>query len=174
MKHLLLALMPFLFIMPVMAQMQPPPPTIAELAAGQESATPFKGANVILLHTPDSSAVALKKMARALILAGIEPDKLEIEIGYLTTKGKAVGQLTPAMFQYKVVSSPEPGGTLLTITGDFTVRISLVSSMTVPMHWTPGNGNQGKICFATIEPVALSYPKGRIGYKSRPERPAIH
>jgi len=129
---------------------------------------PFKGANVILIHTPDSTGVALKKLARALIVAGIEPDKIEPEVGYLTTKGKPVGQLSPAVYEYKVISSPEAGGTMLAITGTYTVKMNLVNSMTNPMYWVKGNLLQAKQCFATIEPVALAYPGGRVGYTKKP------
>ena len=155
---------------PAFAQMQPTMLTTAERAAkaiaeGAEMTEPFKGANTILIHTTDSAAVALKKFARALILAGIEPDRIDAEIGYLTTKGKAIGTLTPAVYAYRVVSTPERGGTVLTISGDYTVRVGLTGGITAPMRWTPGNGNQGKGCFAVVEPAALAYPGGRIWYK---------
>lgn len=156
MKPALLSLL-LLASVPALAQTAPP--------VGQESTEPFKGANEILIHTPDSTSVALKKLAREMIVAGIEPDKIEPEIGYLTTKPKAVGQLTPASFSYKVVSSSEPGGTLLRITGDYTVKLNMVSSMTNPMYWVKGNLLQAKQCFVAIQPVALAYPGGKVAYR---------
>jgi hypothetical protein len=159
MKHLLLAVL-LLATAPTLAQTTPP--------AGQEAIQPFKGANEILIHTPDSTGVALKKMARALIVAGIEPDKVDAEIGYITTKGKSVGQMTTATFNYRIVATPEPSGTLLSITGDYTVGLNAVRAMTNPMYWVKGNLLQVKQCFITIEPVAQSYPGGRVGYKLKP------
>lgn len=160
---------------PAMAQMQPPAPTVAErLARGLEVPEPFKGANSILVHCPDSAGVALKQFARALIQAGLEPDRIDPEGGYLTTRGKSAAQLPAVVFSYQAIGSREPGGTLLTITGSYTVRMSLANSVTIPMNWTQGNGNPGKACFALIEPVALAYPRARIGYKLQPERPVMN
>jgi hypothetical protein len=159
MKHLLFAGL-LLASIPALAQAVPP--------AGQEAAQPFKGANEILIHTPDSAGVALKKMARTLIVAGIEPDKVDAEIGYITTKGKSVGQMTPATFNYRIVATPEPSGTLLSITGDYTVGLNAARTMTNPMYWVKGNLLQAKQCFITIEPVAQAYPGGRLGYKLKP------
>lgn len=159
MKHYLLAGL-LLAAVPSLAQTAPP--------AGQEAAQPFKGANEILIHTPDSASAALKKMARALIVAGIEPDKVDTEVGYMTTKGKSVGQMTPATFNYRIVATPEPSGTLLSITGDYTVGLNASRSMTNPMYWVKGNLLQAKQCFITIEPVAQTYPGGRLGYRLKP------
>ena len=163
---------------PAVAQMQPTQPTAAELsekarASGLEMSKPFKGATTILLHTTDSADVALKKFARVLVTNGYEPDKLDVEIGYLTTKGKQVGNLTPAVFEYKAVSSSEPGGSLLTITGLFTVKANAFNSITGSMAWAPGNLLQAKHCFVAIEAVALGYINARIGYATKPERPVL-
>jgi hypothetical protein len=136
--------------------------------SGAEVTTPFKGANVILIHTTDSTSAALKKLARALIVAGIEPEKVEPEIGYLSTKAKPVGQLSPATFEYKAVATPEPGGTLLSITGTYTVKMNMVNSMTNSMYWVKGNLLQAKQCFSTIQPIAEAYPGGKVGYLKKP------
>jgi hypothetical protein len=167
MKHYLLAGL-LLAAVPAVAQTAP---TDSELrASGAESPVPFKGANIILVHTTDSMRVAVKNMARALIVAGIEPDKIDSDIGYLTTKPKPVGTLSPATFQYKIVASPEPTGTVLSITGDYTVKVNLVNSLTSTMFWSKGNIAQGRQCFALIEPVAQAYPNGKLGYKSKIEK----
>jgi hypothetical protein len=159
MKALLLAAL-LACSVPTLAQTVPP--------VGQEAAAPFKGANIILIHTPDSASAALKKLARALIVAGIEPDKIESEIGYLSTKAKPVGQLSPATFEYKAVATPEPDGTLLSITGTYTVKMNMVNSMTNSMYWVKGNLLQAKQCFSTIQPVAEAYPSGKVGYIKKP------
>jgi hypothetical protein len=101
-------------------------------------------------------------------VAGIEPDKVETEIGYLTTKAKPVGQLSPATFEYKAVATPEEGGALLSITGTYTVKMNMVNSMTNSMYWVKGNLLQAKQCFSTIEPVAISYPGGKVAYSKKP------
>lgn len=154
MKYLLVGL-GLLFGRAAFGQQQP---------VGVEVPAPFKGANTILIHTPDSIDAALDKLARALIVSGIEPDKIDSHIGYLTTKPKPVGQLTPAAFQYRAIASREPGGTLLAITGAYTVQMSLARSMTQPMYWVKGNMLQAKLCFVTIQPAAEAYPGGRVAY----------
>ena len=160
MKRLLFAtvlLLPF----GVLAQTQNP----------AESATPFKGANTILIHTADSSGIALRKIAKALLIAGIEPDKIEPEIGYLTAKGKSSGSMSSAIFDYKIVTSPERGGTLLTISGSCTTRASLTHTIVVPMVW--GASGNAKNCFVLIEPVAVSYAPATIGYLQKGENKAV-
>jgi hypothetical protein len=146
---------------PIMAQ---------KVVVGQESQAPFKSANTLVIHTSDSSSVALKKIAKALVTAGIEPDKLEPEIGYLTAKGQSSGSMTPAVFNYKIVASSEPGGTALTISGTCTTRASFTHTIEVPMVW--GASGNAKKCFALIEPVVLSYAPAKIGYLQKGENKA--
>ena len=158
--------------------MQPTLPTNAERAAqeianGKEMAEPFKGATTILIHTTDSAAVALKKFARVLLANDMEPDKIDAKLGYLRTKDKMVGQLSSAVYQYKVISSAEHSGTLLAVTGNFTARVTLTQSISVPMVWIEGNLLQAKQCFVMIQTVAFACPGGRIGYVSKPIRPTI-
>lgn len=173
MKSLLFTLLfaPFL----ACAQMQPVAPTNAQLSAGVEAKAPFKGANVILVHTTDSTAVALKKISRALVLAGMEPDRIDTEIGYMTTKARAVGSINPATYTYKVVCAAEPGGSVLRITGtlSYTMKLMIVP-VTESMRWTPnGNGN-GKGCFTAVEAAAISYAGARIGYKQENTEIVLH
>ena len=160
MKQLLLATT---FLLPLGAA--------AQTAATAEAPAPFKGANTILLHTPDSTGPALNKMARALIVAGIEPDKIEPQIGYLTARGHSSGSMNPATFDYRIVASPEPGGTLLTISGTCNTRASFTQTIAVPMVW--GASGNAKGCFALIEPIALSYTPAKIGYLKKGENKAV-
>jgi hypothetical protein len=162
MKHLLLSAALLLAACPVIAQ---------KVVVGQESQTPFKSANTLIIHTSDSSSFALKKLAKALVIAGIEPDKLEPEIGYLTAKGQSSGSMNPAVFNYKIVASSEPGGTTLTISGTCTTRASFTHTIDVPMVW--GATGNSKKCFALIEPVALSYASAKIGYLQKGENKAV-
>jgi hypothetical protein len=140
---------------------------------------PFNGAEQILIHTTDSSAVALKKMARTLVLAGIKPDKTYTALRYYyATKPKPVGRLHPAIYSYKVLASREPTGTLLTITGTYTVKV--YSGDTVEsMYWVrddlpPAERTflawHAKQCFRVIQPVAQAYPGGHVEYAFAPLR----
>jgi hypothetical protein len=138
----------------------------------------FSGAEQLLIHTTDSSAVALKKMVRTLVLAGFEPNKTYPNLRYLTTKGKLVGRLHPATYRYMVVASHEPTGTLLTITGTYTVKV--YSGDTVEsMYWVrddlpPAEQTflawHAKQCFLIIQPIAQAYPGGHVEYAFAPFR----
>jgi hypothetical protein len=164
----LLAILSLLATLPALAQ--------DGIAQVHTTTAPFDGAEQILIHTADSSAVALKKMARTLVLAGFKPNKTYLH--YLTTKGKLVGRLHPATYRYMVVASREPTGTLLTITGTYTVKV--YSGDTVEsMYWVRNDlppaertflAWHAKQCFLIIQPVAQAYPGGHIGYAFAPFR----
>jgi hypothetical protein len=155
-------------------------PALAQDGIAQVPTTnaPFNGVEQILIHTTDSSAVALKKMARTLVLAGFKPNKTYPNLRYLTTKGKLVGRLHPATYHHMVVAGREPTGTLLTITGTYTVKVysgdtvesmygvrdDLSSAERTFLAW------HAKQCFRVIQPVAQAYPGGHVGYAFAPFR----
>jgi hypothetical protein len=155
------------------------PPELAQngIAHVPTIVEPFNGAEQILIHTTDSSAAALKKMARTLVLAGIKPDKTYTTLRYYyATKAKPVGRLHPAIYSYKVLASREPTGTLLTITGTYTVKV--YSGDTVEsMYWVRDNlppaertflAWHAKQCFRVILPVAQAYSGGHVEYAFAP------
>jgi len=141
---------------------------VTRLAHAQgEVGAPFRGANTIIVHTTDSMNVALNKFARVMVLEGYTIDKLDLPLGYLLTKGKPVGQITPAVYTYKAVALQEAGGTALRITGEYTIPVG-VRSLTESMFWVKGNLPHAKQCFSGVEKVALSYVGGRVGYLLQP------
>lgn len=166
----LLAILSLLATLPALAQ-----DSIAQVPTTN---APFNGVEQILIHTTDSSAVALKKMARTLVLAGFKPNKTYPNLRYLTTKGKLVGRLHPATYHYMVVATREPTGTLLTITGTYTVKV--YSGDTVEsMYWVRDDLPSAEQtflawhamqCFRVIQPVAQAYPGGHVGYAFAPFR----
>jgi hypothetical protein len=149
-----------------------------DIAQAPATDVPFYGAEQILIHTTDSSAVALKKMARTLVLAGIKPAKTYAPLYYYATKTKPVGRLHPAIYRYMILASREPTGTLLTITGTYTVKV--YSGDTVAsMYWVrddlpPAERTylawHAKQCFRVILPVAQAYPGGHVAYAFAPIR----
>ena len=135
-------------------------------ATAQTTPAPFKGANIILIQTPDSANVALKKMASAFVVSGFVPEKLDTELRYLTTRPKTFGKTTPAVFAYKVLARRTPGGgTTLEITGDCTVQVDaqpVVTSMQWNKSTTPTQ--QNKVCFNEAEKAAKAYLGGVVKY----------
>lgn len=140
---------------------------IGRVSFAQTTASaPFKGANVILVQTSDSASTALMNAARVFVAQGFVIDKLDKELNYLTTQGKPVGQLSPAVYTYKVVAAPGPSGATLRITGEYTVPVGL-RSITSSMHWYKGNMTQDKACFNNADNAAKAYPGGVIRYEVR-------
>lgn len=133
---------------------------------GQGQAQVFKGANTILVQTSDSANTALTKMARLFVQQGFTIDKLDQSLGYLTTTGKTYGQISPAVFTYKVVAQPSASGTVLVVTGEYIVQAGL-RSITSPMHWYKGNLTQDKQCFLHAQEVANAYSGASVSYAIR-------
>jgi hypothetical protein len=129
-------------------------------AVGVEVTTPFKGANVLLLHTTDSASTALKNLGRLLVKNGYSIDKLDLQLGYLTTADPTVaaGHTT---YDYKAVADPEKGGTVLSISGRYTTVTGFAAVVSGPVAYGKGNAGKG---FTAIEPVAQAYPNSRVGY----------
>jgi len=134
-------------------------------ATAQTAPAPFKGANIILIQTPDSANVALKKMASAFVVSGFMPEKLDTELHSLTTQPKTFGKTTPAVFAYKVMARRTPGGgTTLEITGDCTVQVGL-QPVVSSMQWYKGTPTQqNKVCFNEAEKAAKAYLGGVVKY----------
>lgn len=133
-------------------------------ARGQAAAVPFKGANVLVIQTPDSAAAALRKLAQCFVAAGYNVDKLDTDLLYLTTASSAKGQLTPAGFAYRATAADRVGGALISLSGGYTVQAGL-RSMYDTMSWTPSKMWQGRVCFDEAQRVAISYPGGIITYR---------
>jgi hypothetical protein len=135
--------------------------------AQTEAPAPFRGANTIVVYTRDSAAVALQKMARLLVVDGYALGQNDPALGYFTTVGKAVGQVTPATYTYRVVALPGPAGTALRVSGEYTIPVG-PRTISESMFWVKGNLLHAKQCFSAVERVALAYPQGRVAYLLRP------
>ena len=135
--------------------------------AQSEASEPFRGANTIMVHTPDSMNAALNKLARVMVLQGYTIDKLDLPLGYIVTRGKPVGQLTPAVYTYKAVAIQEGKGSALRITGEYTIPVGM-RTLTESMYWVKGNLPHAKQCFVGVQKAALSYAGGHIGYLLQP------
>lgn len=129
---------------------------------GTEVAAPFKGANIILLHVPDSAAIALKNFGRLLVTSGYSVDKLDLQLGYLTTLEPSAG-VGRASYDYRVVAEPEAYGTMLRITGQYSLITGFMSVISGSVLCGPGKGKP-ETGFASIEKIALAYRSGHLGY----------
>ena len=136
------------------AQPTPAPP------AGQESPTVFKRANLLVIHTPDSAKVALRKVAGLLQARGFSIDRLDYDLLSVSTKPKPFANSSQHTMQVLGVAE---GGT---------VRLSAtwhgqMGSISVdePAAFTNA---ASKRAFAELEETGKAYPGASVGYRLRP------
>ena len=151
-----------LFALPAAAQS-----TSAKSPAGtteKEATSGFDGANVLLLHTPDSASTALKNFGRLLLRAGYTVDKMDLALGYVTTAEPPRPQLGFS-YTYRAIAEPTAGGATLTVTGTYTNITGFMTVVTGPVAFGKGKIGKG---FVAIEQVVQAYPNGRVGYAFNP------
>lgn len=133
--------------------------------AGIESAQPFKGANLILVHTPDSTDAALKKIAQSLLsngytIASINKELAFIDTGYRVTQSVGV----QVALHFAVLSSSEGA----TIEARGVLRIPGLNSTIVagdsPIEKRGMSGSAYALAWQELEKAAVAYPSGKIGY----------
>lgn len=154
-----------LFSTPVMAQQNTPSSANDRAvgpmpAVGIEATVPFKGANVLLLHTSDSAATALKNLGRLLVKSGYTLDKLDMQLGYLTTIEPSAGSFHTS-YAYKAIAESAKQGVTLIVTGRFIYMTGFATVKNGPVVVGKGNAGAG---FDAIERILLTYPGGRVGY----------
>ncbi|WP_152981508.1 hypothetical protein [Hymenobacter sp. AT01-02] len=129
----------------------------------------MKGTNTIVIQTTDSANVALKEIARSMVLAGYSVKSLDNDLGYMVIEHNIVGggiTTNNTAFVFKAVASPAVAGTLLTLTGDAEIVYNNVNRMTEHMFWAKSNLTWGKQCFTVAEEIAKGYQGAQIGYKT--------
>jgi hypothetical protein len=112
------------------------------------------------LHTPDSAATALKNLGRLLVKNGYTLDKLDVQLGYLTTTEPSAGSFHTS-YAYKAMVESAKQGATLTVTGRFSYMTGFATVKNGPVLVGKGNAGAG---FDAIERVLLAYPGGRVGY----------
>ena len=162
MKTLLLWLL--LAPVSVFAQMQPAPPTNAQLERlylqGVEAPRSFKKANIILLHTSDSSKVALRKVAGLLQQRGFAIDRLDYDLLSVSTKPKPFAGSSSHTMTILAIA----GQGVVTMSGLWHGEFGSVSVDEPAAYTNPAS----KKAIAEIEEVGRAYVGGRLGYMFRP------
>lgn len=165
MKTILLAGL-LLGAVPAFAQKAAPAP-----ALGQEAAEPFKGANVILVSTGDSVAVAYKKIGAAILGAGYTIDQADRELGFINTKPHATPSGSP-LHTVRVVITPAQTGAVIELRGALSLARAMVASpMFAGESQTAFRGMKGSafmVCWQELQAMARAYPSGKLSYLKKP------
>lgn len=132
----------------------------------QTADAPFENANTILIHTPDSGAVALKNIARLFLAKGFPMDKMEAELGYFATGlvqlNKAAGSVSTC--RLRVVQSPTSTHDFI-LTGDV-ASYTRYGNSNKPMAFEKII-NYRRIAFLMADAIIKEYPGATLTYSLR-------
>ena len=140
---------------------------LSTVAHAQTAEQPVKGADIIMIATPDSSARALVTFARFLQANGIAVDRIDKELLSITTKPT---MLTKAAYAseatYLVIASPG-ANSLLTVTGKASTEV-LNRKLNFPASYKGAENGTPLAAFRLMEAAAMAYPNGKITCKKQP------
>jgi len=153
-----------LFTSPVFAQRAPSLTSLPEQPEGSEGASLFKRANVLIIHTTDSTSVAYTKIARILLADGYAIEKADKELGYINTQYRttAVSRALQAALRFTIAP------------GTSETRIELRGTGLMPGFPTLGTmrleargqgGSPISTAWAEMQRVATLYPGAQLSYK---------
>jgi hypothetical protein len=125
-------------------------------AVGTEAAQPFRGANVVIIHTTDSAKVALKQVASQLQSNGFVIDRLDYDLMSVSTKSRS---FAGSGFHTMVASAAIEKGDVV-LRGEWHGQLGQYST-TEPAAYT---NNASKKALSELEAVAKAYPGGRVAY----------
>lgn len=138
-------------------------------AAGVESATAFKGANIALIHITDSTGIALKRLAQSLLsngytIASINKELSFIDTGYRTVKSSGV------QVSLHFVVIPNDAGATIEARGTLTIPglNSTIAAGESPIEKRGMNGSAYALAWQELERAVMAYPNGKVGYIRRP------
>jgi hypothetical protein len=140
-----------------------PPPAPTELGppAGQEAATPFNLANVIVVHTADSARIAYQKLTMLLLAQGYQLVETDSAQGRISTDyHRSAYRRIKVSLQF--VISAQPNGALVEERAFGQVSVA-ASRFAVECRGTP---NMPIACaWSEMWRLASLYPAGSLAYK---------
>jgi hypothetical protein len=162
MRHFLLAVL-LAATTPALAQTVPP--------VGTEAAQPFKKANTIVIHTTDSTGLAYKKIAQAILEAGYTIDRADKELGFINTKAKTLaksGTQNTVQANIKRVGAE----TLVELRGAFSMpamaAMYAVMAGDTPTQYRGMKGSPIMSSWDEMMRVATLYRGDALGFKQQP------
>ncbi|GAB2958963.1 hypothetical protein GCM10027048_27680 [Hymenobacter coalescens] len=122
---------------------------------------PFKKANVILVQTPDSPAVALRNLARVLVQQGYTIQRLDEQMGTLRTDPRSLPKgFSPTL---TIVALATKSGTLA-LRGEFVIDAATLGRVSYTTEFVGMENAANKLTFREVEKAAKAYPGGRVQY----------
>lgn len=122
----------------------------------------FKKANAMLIQTPDSPRVALRKLAAVLQERGYVVEKIDDELNSLVTRGKALRRTT-ALLTINAFFAPQG----IVLRGQYHLEAAGVV-VDNPAEFTGMEGGTNKVAFREVEAIAKAYPStSGIRYEAR-------
>jgi hypothetical protein len=161
MKKLLLALLLPAYSAYAQSLPSPPMPTEQGPPAGQEAATPFNLASVIVVHTPDNIRTAYQKLATLLLEQGYQLAETDSVQGRITTDyHRSAYRRIKVSLQF--VISAQANGALIEERAIGQVSVA-ASRFAVECRGTP---NMPIACaWSEMWRLASLYPAGSLAYK---------
>lgn len=137
--------------------------------AGQEAVAPFKGANVILIHTPDSTSATLLKLARVLLSNGYAVASINKELGFIYTEYR-VTQSRGVQVSLRFAVLQDLSGTTIEARGNLKVPGlgATIAAGEAPIEKRGMNGSAYMLAWEELNKAALAYPSGKVGYLKKP------
>ncbi len=132
------------------------------MGAAHAQAQPKKGDNLVLIQTPDSAGVALKKLVQAFVVQGYTVEKYDGQFYTLTLAPKTLlSTFSPILLAR--ASATNGAKSTLRLSGEYRAVVmnhplNDVVEMKGSEKGIPTSG------FRALEKVALTYPGGQVSY----------
>jgi hypothetical protein len=128
----------------------------------QDARPPVKS-SIVVVQTPDSAAVALRKVATALVAQGYTVDKLDTQFCTLLMAPKAMAQQYNPVLTVRAAASPGTNS-VIKISGDYKVDYGNTHFTTRAEYAGSETGNN-KTAFRELQKAAVAaYPSGQLSY----------
>lgn len=139
--------------------------SVGQTTSGMILTTPFKGANTILVQTPDSAATALYKLGQVFVQQGYTIEKLDQEALTLVCAPKTFVSLGNPVL---VIKATAVAGTnsQLALTGDYTIRAG-ETVFALHAQYNGPTPPEKKTTFGELDRLANAYPNGKVAYTKR-------
>jgi hypothetical protein len=136
-----------------------------------QTPAPAKGANVIIIVTPDSAKQAYNKLADILLTAGYTVDRADKELLFINTKPRPAPRYNMEHMPRASISAT-PSGSNILLRDSFTLPGAAAAASFMAgqqeVVYRGGKGSTFMVCWAELERIASLYPNAKIEYTTKP------
>lgn len=130
---------------------------------GQSPITPLHKANTIIIQTPDSATMALRKLATAFVAQGYTVDKLDAQFYTLLMAPKAMDNTYHPVLTIRATAQPG-GNSLVKLMADYKVDYGN-THFSAKAEYAGSESGNNKTAFREMQQAArAAYPNGQISY----------